>query len=363
MAENKKKSSVLKNTLVMFVVTFVAVLLLAVVNQVTREPIAQAEINARAEVYKVVYPDAQGFADVENSQSLLENSEQFLSDAGYKGCVIDDVLAVEDSSKALVGYVIAATSPSGYGGNIQVALGITSDGVIKGFDVVSNSETAGIGSKCTEPEFKNQFAGKNAAVLEYSKTGASADNEIDAISGATITTNAVTEAANCAIVFYQENFGGGVEEAEEPDPLEKAYPGVDLNSLTDVEVKDGEGESYTVNEVKQNGSDGYIITVTAHNGYDGDLQIALGIGNDGIIKGFSTVVCNETPPLGGQCTSDEFAQMFVDMKAGEVTHVSSGANKDDNQIDAISGATITTDAVLTAVNGAVAYYNAQLKGE
>lgn len=363
MAEKKKKSSVLVNTLVLLVVTFVSVLLLAVVNQVTKEPIAQAEINARAEIYKVVYPDAENFAEDENRAEMLENSAQLLESEGYTGCSINDFLVVEDSSKAVKGYVIAATSPNGYGGDIQIALGITKDGEITGFDVVSNSETAGLGSRCTEPEFKDQFAGKPASALEYTKSGASADNEIDAISGATITTNAVTEAANCAIVFYQENFGGGVEETEESDPMEKAFPGADLNSLADVEVKDGNGEDYTVDEVKEVSGEGYIVVVTAHNGYDGDLQVALGIGNDDTIKGFAAITCNETPPLGGQCTSDEFAQQFADMKLGEVSYVASGADKNNSEIDAISGATITTNAVITAVNGAVDYYNAELKGE
>ncbi|MGN1421563.1 MAG: RnfABCDGE type electron transport complex subunit G [Eubacterium sp.] len=363
MAEKKKKSSVLVNTLVLLVVTFVAVLLLAVVNQVTRGPIAQAEINARAEIYKVVYPDAENFAEAENTEALLEGSAELLASEGYTGCSINDFLVVEDSSKAVKGYVIAATSPNGYGGDIQVALGITADGKITGFDVVSNSETAGLGSRCTDPEFKDQFAGKSASMLEYTKSGATADNEIDAISGATITTNAVTEAANCAIVFYQENFGGGVEEKSEADPMEKAFPDADLDSLVDLEVKDAGNDDYTVDEVKEVADKGYIVIVTAHNGYDGDLQIALGIGKDDTIKGFATVVCNETPPLGGQCTSDEFAQQFADMKLGKVSYVASGADKANNEIDAISGATITTNAVLTAVNGAVDYYNAELKGE
>lgn len=363
MSKDKKKSSVFINTLVLLIVTFVAVLALAVVNQITQGPIAQAEINARAEIYKVVYPDAENFAEMEDTETLLENSAAALTNAGYDGCIINDVLAVEDSSNAIKGYVIAATSPSGYGGDIQVALGITAEGKITGFDVVSNSETAGLGSKCTEPEFKNQFAGKAASILEYTKNGASADNEIDAISGATITTNAVTEAANAAIVFYQENFGGGVEETEEADPMEKAFPGADLTALTTVEINDGEGEDYTIDEVNEVPNQGYIITATAHNGYDGDLQIAVGIGNDGTFKGFAAVVCNETPPLGGQCTSDEFAAQFADMKLGTVSHVPSGADKNNNEIDAISGATITTNAVLTAVNGAVDYYNTQLKGE
>ena len=358
-----KKSSILKNTLVLFAVTFVAVLALAVVNQITKEPIAQAEINARAEIYRVVYPDAQSFAEIENSEVLIEDSAQMLSGAGYDGCFVNDALAVTDSSSNTVGYVIAATSPSGYGGELQIAVGITNEGKITGFNVVSNNETAGLGSKCTEPDFTSQFAGKTAQILSYTKSGASADNEIDAISGATITTNAVTEAVNSAIVFYQTNFGGGIQQAEEVDPMQKAFPEVELDAVTPCEFTEFSSEDYTIDAVSNAGDKGYIITVTAHNGYDGDLQIALGIGNDGIIKGFATVVCNETKALGGQCASDEFAAQFVGMKAQEVKYVASGAKIENNEIDAIAAATITTNAVTTAVNGAIDYYNSNLKGE
>ena len=92
------------------------------------------------------------------------------------------------------------------------------------------------------------------------------------------------------------------------------------------------------------------------------MQIALGIGKDGLIKGFSTLICNETKTLGGQCTSDEFAAQFIGMKAEAVSRVASGAKMENNEIDMIAGATITTDAVLTAVNGAIEYYNNELKG-
>ncbi len=210
----KKKSSILVNTLVLLIITFVCVALLAVVNQITKEPIEQAEINARAEVYKTVYADAESFSEVDGSEDLIENSAAVLESAGYGDCSVDDVLAVADSSSNVEGYVIASTSPNGYGGDIQIAIGVTSDGTIKGFDVISNSETAGLGAKCTDEEFTSQFAGMPASTIEYSKTGASADNEIDAISGATITTSAVTEAVNAAIVFYQENFADGVQAEE-----------------------------------------------------------------------------------------------------------------------------------------------------
>lgn len=213
----EKKSSTLTNTLVLVVVTFVAVLALSVVYQITKEPIKQAEINARAEIYTVVYPNAASFSEIENSQEIIDASADLLAGAGYNGCFVNDALAVKDNSGNIEGYVIAATSPSGYGGNVQIAIGIK-NGKITGFDVVDQSETAGLGSKCTEPTFKSQFTGKSATALEYTKSGAAQDNQIDAISGATITTNAVTEAVNAAIVFYQENFGSGAESsANEPE--------------------------------------------------------------------------------------------------------------------------------------------------
>ena len=67
--------------------------------------------------------------------------------------------------------------------------------------------------------------------------------------------------------------------------------------------------------------------------------------------------------MGGQCASDEFAAQFVGMKAQEVKYVASGAKIENNEIDAIAAATITTNAVTTAVNGAIDYYNSNLKGE
>ena len=207
----KKKCNMLINTLVLLIVTFICVALLAVVNQVTREPIKQAEVNARAQTYKAVYPDAQNFAEVEGTAQLLENAPALLSSAGYDGCYINDTLSVTDANGNVTGYVIAATSPNGYGGEIQVAIGISSDGVLTGFQPISHSETPGFGAKCEEDEFKNQFKGMSASAIEYSKTGATKDNEIDAISGATRSTNAITEAVNSAIVFYQENFVQGTD--------------------------------------------------------------------------------------------------------------------------------------------------------
>ena len=103
----------------------------------------------------------------------------------------------------MIGYVFSATSPSGYGGDVKVAIGVSAKtNKLTGFTVLSHSETAGLGAKATEDDFKSQFIGKSANGINYTKNGASSDNEIDALSGATITSNAVCEAVDSALAVY-----------------------------------------------------------------------------------------------------------------------------------------------------------------
>ena len=200
----------LKNVLSIFVTTFIAVLLLAVVNQITRDPIAQAEIDSRNKVYSVVFADAANFEDVMSEDEIAKNSEKALADAGITTCTVNHTMKAVDKSGNTLGYVIASTSKSGYGGDIQIAVGIDTNGTITGFNVIKHSETAGLGANAKDkPEFAEQFKGKTAAeAIEFVKGGGASGNQIDALSGATITTNAVTEATNAATAFYNSCLKG-----------------------------------------------------------------------------------------------------------------------------------------------------------
>lgn len=360
-----KKSNIFVNTLVLVLVTLVAITSLAVVNQITAEPIAQAEVNLKAEAYKVVYPEANEFAEIDGVDAMVEASTALLEENGFKGCTITDALAVKNTSGETEGYIIVSTSPNGYGGEIQVAIGIKDD-KLTGFSTIKNSETAGLGSKCTEPEFTEQFKDKKAEVLSYSKTGASSDTEIDAISGATITTNAVTEACNAAIIFYQDNFGGGVQEVEGPDLTEfykQAYP--NAQEFTDIEnaeqmLKDSQTllannglETCTVEEVKAvNGGEGYVISTTGVGfAQSAPFQIVIGIKDDKI-TGYAVVNHMETPGYGAACTEEPFAGQFAGKDAKLL---------EEGDIDAISGATLTTNGMRKAVNSAIMFYQTNLK--
>ena len=81
-------------------------------------------------------------------------------------------------------------------------MGIDNEGTVKGIEMLKISETAGLGMKAKEDRFKDQFKNKNVAQFSYTKTGAASDFEIDAISGATITTKAVTNAVNTGLEYF-----------------------------------------------------------------------------------------------------------------------------------------------------------------
>ena len=205
-----KKSNLFKNTFVLVIITLVAVAALAVVNQITKGPIEQAEINQKAEAYKVVYADANEFSEIDGLDKMIKNSTKLFEDNGLSGCTVTDALAVKNSGGDTEGYIIASSSPNGYGGEIDVAIGIKDD-KLTGFAVVNQMETQGYGAACAEDKFTSQFAGKKVGVLT-AKAGGTADDEIDAISGATFTTNGVTNAVNTAVLFYMDTFGDGAPE-------------------------------------------------------------------------------------------------------------------------------------------------------
>lgn len=196
----------IKDALILFAITLIAGLMLGVVNDITKEPIAQQEQKAKNEACQNVFAAAVSF----EAQELADSAqiEQVLTDAGISGADIDELMAAKDASGALLGYVITVTDHEGYGGDIQFSMGITNEGTLNGISLLSISETAGLGMRAGEV-LVPQFADKNVSKFTYTKTGATADSEIDAISGATITTNAVVNGVNAGLAYFDKILKGG----------------------------------------------------------------------------------------------------------------------------------------------------------
>lgn len=109
----------------------------------------------------------------------------------------------------MLGYVVESASTEGYGGNIVLYLGVTMDGTLNDISILEISETPGLGMLAPEV-LAPQFHNRKAESFVYTKSGAAADNEIDAITSATITTKAVTNAVNGGLKAAQAMLEGGV---------------------------------------------------------------------------------------------------------------------------------------------------------
>jgi len=194
--------SMLKEAAILFAITLIAGCLLGLVYQVTKDPIADAKQKAKEEACKEVFADANSFELVIGDAQAAEEATKVVTDAGFK-VDINEVSKALDASGSVIGYVITVTDHEGYGGDIQFSMGVRNDGTVNGISILSISETAGLGMNA-DSVLKPQFANKNVETFSYTKTGATSDDQIDAISGATITTNAFVNGVNAGLTYFRD---------------------------------------------------------------------------------------------------------------------------------------------------------------
>ncbi len=188
---------ILKDACILLVITLVAGLLLGLAYEITNPVITANSEAKKAASYANVFSEADSF---ESRDDLLDAAADVLAGAGMSTVEVLDVMAARDVSGNVLGYAMTL-SVNGSQGLIEIAYGYGTDGSSMGIDILSSSETPGLGARASEPEFKDQFAGKTVDSFEVTKSAAASDSEIEAISGATITSTAVVNAVNAGIVF------------------------------------------------------------------------------------------------------------------------------------------------------------------
>lgn len=196
-----KKSSIARDTLILTVITLISGLLLGLVFQITKDPIEEQNAKAKQEAYQKVFADADSFEPLIEAED--EGLASYLKENGYTGQTINEVMKALDAGGEVLGYAINLTTSEGYGGDITFSMGIQSDGTMNGIEILDIGETAGLGMNATKDEFKNQFKDKNVEKFEVTKTGAASEDQIDALSGATITSKAMTGGVNAGLCAFQ----------------------------------------------------------------------------------------------------------------------------------------------------------------
>ncbi len=255
------------------------------------------------EVTKDVIATQEAESKVEARKTVLPDAETFEPVEVESLEPLSELFAGMKNGEA-VGYV-GAVSVNGYGGPVQIIAGVDNDGKVTGVSVggAEFAETAGLGAKAKDLAFTDQFLMKQTPVKAVKSERDRGDNTVDAIAAATITTNAVTSGVN-SIATKVDNY---------------------LNPPTDTVA---EGTMYTASE----------------QGFAGPVAVFVTVKDDGTISGLKVGddAFAETEGFGAAALEDSFTKGFVGL----------ALPLDAAQVDGISGATITTNAVVAAINRA-----------
>lgn len=217
----------------LFIITAVTTLCLALVNSMTAGVIKANAEKAQLEAQKEVLPDALEFKKTEASEKNIPE--------GTKNGVRVESLNVGIANGNGVGYIATMISNAGYGGDIKVMVGIDSDGSVTKVKILQSSETAGLGQNASKPEFINQFNGKSGSLSVVKNKAADGENgEIAAISGATVTSRAVTSCVNAALELVGS----------------KSEQGMDASAAAAVDEKVKQVEEETNKQLNREGANG-----------------------------------------------------------------------------------------------------------
>lgn len=191
--------NILRDTLKITLITLISGIFLGFVFQITKDPIAQAQEDAKQNAYKKVFSQAVSFE--EDSSFNKEDAAKYLKEQKMSESQIDLLVKALDKDKKVIGYVVNVTNHKAYGGDISYTIGVKADGTLNDYEILSISETAGLGMKAKEDKFKSQFHNVKVDQFTVTKQKAGSESEIEAISGATITSKAVTNGVNAGIRY------------------------------------------------------------------------------------------------------------------------------------------------------------------
>ncbi len=192
-------SNIIRPAAILLIICLIAAGLLGYVNSITTGPIAEQEAAAQAESMKAVLSDAAEFGE---SEAIEDDAPE-----EHDNIDITTITPALDESGEPMGYAVAVTA-KGFSAGLQLMFGVDTDGVLTGLSVVNcSNETPGLGANAANESFYSQFAGMSGDIAVTKDGG-----QVEALTGATITSRAVSNSASRAIEYVSENYPeGGVD--------------------------------------------------------------------------------------------------------------------------------------------------------
>jgi electron transport complex protein RnfG len=185
----------LRLAIALTLITAGAGLILALVEDATRAPIAEQRRLAMVRALEAVLPEIDNQPDSDTVDLLLGVDK--------KGRDVQRTFYRGRNKNELIGIAFKVTAPDGYSGNIDIMVGIRPDGSVVGIEILTHAETPGLGDKIEDDSFKKQFRDKRIDNIDWrvKKDG----GEFDQITGATISPRAVVKAVHAGLTFYSEH--------------------------------------------------------------------------------------------------------------------------------------------------------------
>ncbi len=297
MENNTPKKKQFPAYVTLTIIAVIAAVVLAATNQLTKGPIAEHEMAALKETFGTVMP--------------AESYEQVELDAAYTDDGVDSLYKALDADGNLVGYCVKAAK-TGYANSVAVTLGVNTDGTVAACVVGDTNfqETETLGGRWKKEENLEQF--KSLSAVD--------GGNIEALSGATVTSKAVLGATNAALKCVAE---------------------VALNAGQTTEV--AFGESKTTTTASQPALTGEVHTASA-KGFASDVTVSVTLDDTNTVTGIRIDASGETAGFGQRTMEDaDYQAQFI----GKTLPLQ------DGDVDVLSGATFTSNAVVEAVNAAL----------
>ena len=304
----------------LMIVAVVMSFAIAGVYAVTKDTIEAAALEAQAAARSAVMEDAAAMSELP-----LE-----------EGSPLDYCFEAYDEAGNIIGYVGQITVV-GFGGEIEVTVGMDAAGTITAISVGGSdfSETSGLGARTREPAFTEQFRGMSGLLV--------LKQNIDSVTGASISSGAVVSGVNKALEYMKSLL-----------PEDVVSAAAEELSLTDEQI--AEVLPGAQNVVWMGGGSGIDGWWQADNGYvvratgfgEGPIAVTMGFDADGTAVGIIIGDENfmETEGRGDRVREDWYKAQFIGKR---------GAQAYGEGVDAISGATVTSDAALAAINACMSF--------